>query len=141
MRLVVAAVIEREDRRLLIGQRRRHDYFSAEMGISWRQSERRRRTRSCTSAGAARRTWRDAAEMRGDRSRKHRYADTADDLEICFYAAAIAENSVTPKAFEQIAWVLPKELAAYDFLAANARLVADLATGRIKPGEMLSAQV
>ena len=25
MRLVVAAVIEREDRRLLIGQRRRHD--------------------------------------------------------------------------------------------------------------------
>jgi len=41
--------------------------------------------------------------------------------------------------FEQIAWVLPKELGAYDFLAANRELIANLATGRIKPGEILAA--
>jgi hypothetical protein len=32
---------------------------------------------------------------------------------------------------------LPKELGEYDFLAANAGLVANLATGKIKPGEIL----
>jgi hypothetical protein len=35
--------------------------------------------------------------------------------------------------------VLPKELGAYDFLAANAQLVAQLATGRIKPREILES--
>jgi hypothetical protein len=34
--------------------------------------------------------------------------------------------------------VLPKELGRYDFLAANTQLVANLATGRIKPGEILA---
>jgi len=39
--------------------------------------------------------------------------------------------------FEQIAWVLPKELGEYDFLSANRELIANLATGRIKPAELL----
>lgn len=42
-------------------------------------------------------------------------------------------------AFEKIAWVLPKELGDYDFLAANRSLIAQLATGKIKPAEMLAA--
>ena len=69
----------------------------------------------------------------------HKYAETIEDLEIRFYAAEIAETSIAAKAFEQVAWVLPKEIAGYDFLAANARIVANLATGRIKPREILSA--
>jgi len=32
---------------------------------------------------------------------------------------------------------LPKELGTYDFLAANRELIAQLATGRIKPSEIL----
>jgi hypothetical protein len=32
---------------------------------------------------------------------------------------------------------LPKELGDYDFLAANRELIAQLATGRIKPQEIL----
>jgi len=39
--------------------------------------------------------------------------------------------------FEQVAWVLPKELAQYDFLVANRELIAHLATGKIKPAEVL----
>jgi len=58
-------------------------------------------------------------------------------LEILFYAAAIKEDEVSPKSFERIAWVLPKELGDYDFLAANAQLIANLATGKIKPAEIL----
>jgi len=68
---------------------------------------------------------------------RHRYADTPDELEIRFFAAAIAEADLEPRTFEQIAWVLPKELGTYDFLAANVGLVANLATGKIKPGEIL----
>jgi hypothetical protein len=33
--------------------------------------------------------------------------------------------------------VLPKELANYDFLAANTQLIAQIATGRVKPSEIL----
>ncbi len=68
----------------------------------------------------------------------HQYAETPEELEIRFYAVQISEMEVTPRTFEKIAWALPKELGEYDFLAANAELVANLATGRIKPNEILA---
>ena len=68
---------------------------------------------------------------------RHHYEGTPEDLEIRFFAASIAESEVAPSAFEQIAWSLPKELGSYDFLAANRELIAQLATGRIKPAEIL----
>jgi len=67
----------------------------------------------------------------------HRYANITDELEIRFYAAAFTESEVTPLCFERVAWVLPRELSEYDFLAANSTLIAQLATGRIKPAELL----
>jgi 8-oxo-dGTP diphosphatase len=70
---------------------------------------------------------------------RHQYAALAEELEIRFFAAAVAEGEARPLCFEQIAWVLPKELGAYDFLAANRELIANLATGRIKPREILRA--
>jgi hypothetical protein len=42
--------------------------------------------------------------------------------------------------FAEIAWALPKELGNYDFLAANRELIAQLATGRIKPAEILKVE-
>lgn len=68
---------------------------------------------------------------------RHQYANTHEELEIHFFAAQIAEAEIAPRVFEQVAWVLPKELAGYDFLAANRELIALLATGKIKPGEVL----
>jgi 8-oxo-dGTP diphosphatase len=68
---------------------------------------------------------------------RHQYAGTHEELEIRFFAAAIEESELLPHAFEQIAWALPKELGEYDFLAANRQLIAQLATGRIKPAEIL----
>jgi hypothetical protein len=61
-------------------------------------------------------------------------------LSIIFFAVTIQESVVHPGPFEQIAWVLPRELSQYDFLAANRRLIAELATGRIKPSEILAAR-
>src|SRR5262245_56738651 len=136
---VVAAVIERSDRRILIGQRRKTDTSP----LKWEFPGGKVRDAETPEAALAREL-REELGATLERCKevarvRYRYADTADDLEIHFYAAQIAAGSLRPLVFEQIAWVLPKELAAYDFLAANTRLVADLATGRVKPGELISS--
>jgi 8-oxo-dGTP diphosphatase len=131
----VAAVIERGDRRLLIGQRRRDDTSP----LKWEFPGGKVRQDETPETALARELQEELGAML-QRCRElarvtHRYGDTVEELEIRFFAAKIAaDNEIVPAVFEQVAWVLPRELANYDFLAANARLVADLATGRIKPG-------
>ena len=68
---------------------------------------------------------------------RHVYASGSNPVEIRFYAAEITDENVEPKCFEQIAWVLPRELGDYDFLDANRVLIAQLATGKIKAAELL----
>jgi len=137
MRTVVAAVIERGDRRLLIGQRRRE----GSLPLKWEFPGGKVRDGEAPEAALARElreelgvTLTKCVEMG---SVRHQYEGTADELEIRFFAAAIANGDARPECFQQIAWVLPKELGAYDFLAANRELIANLATGKIKPGELL----
>jgi 8-oxo-dGTP diphosphatase len=139
MTTVVAAVIEREDRRLLIGQRRRDDSSP----LKWEFPGGKVEEGETPEAALARElreelgaTLRKCAEIGRVR---HRYAENIEPLEIRFFAAEIGEEELAPKAFEQVQWVLPKELGAYEFLAANGELVANLATGRIKPRESLEA--
>ena len=134
---MVAAVIERGDRRLLIGQRRREDSSP----LKWEFPGGKVRDGEAPEAALARElreelgvTLTKCVEMGRVR---HQYEGTADELEIRFFAAAIADGDPKPVCFEQIAWVLPKELGAYDFLAANRELIANLATGRIKPAALL----
>ena len=134
---VVAAVIERSDRRLLIGQRRRSDTSPLKWEFPGGKVEEGETPETALA--------RELKEELGAVLRKcvplgrvvHKYAQTPEELEILFFAAAIAEGELTPRTFEKIAWVLPKELSDYDFLAANGELVAQLATGRIKPAEIL----
>jgi 8-oxo-dGTP diphosphatase len=137
MRTVVAGVIEREDRRLLIGQRRKDDTSP----LKWEFPGGKVRDGEAAEAALARElreelgvTLTKCAELGRVR---HQYAAAPEELEIRFFAAAIAEAKLVPTCFEQIAWVLPKELGQYDFLTANAGLVANLATGKIKPAEYL----
>ena len=137
MRTVVAAVIERRDRRLLIGQRRRNDTSALKWEFPGGKVERGETPEAALA--------RELKEELGATLGKclpigrvvHKDAKTPEELEILFFAAAISEGDLTPRTFEKVEWVLPKELGNYDFLAANARLVAHLATGKIKPGELL----
>jgi 8-oxo-dGTP diphosphatase len=135
---VVAAVIERGDRRLLIGQRRKNDTSP----LKWEFPGGKVRDDESPEVALARELQEElgvtlAKSVELGRVR-HQYAGTPDELEIRFFAATIAEAELKPRTFEKIAWVLPKELGDYDFLAANRQLIAQLATGRIKPAEILS---
>jgi 8-oxo-dGTP diphosphatase len=137
MRVVVVAVIERGDRRLLIGQRRRTDTSPLKWEFPGGKME-----EGETAEVALARELREELGVTLLRSVEiarltHRYTEAVEELEIRFFAAEVAETEVTPRAFEQVHWVLPRELGNYDFLAANARMVANLATGRIKPAETL----
>jgi 8-oxo-dGTP diphosphatase len=136
MKTVVAAVIEREDRRLLIGQRRKDDSSP----LKWEFPGGKVREGEAAEAALTR----ELREELGVTLTKcvpigrvrHQYAASPEELEIRFFAAKV-DGEPRPLCFEQIAWVLPKELGSYDFLAANRELVANLATGRIKSAEHL----
>jgi len=135
--IVVAAVIEREDRRILIGQRRRADTSP----LKWEFPGGKIEGDEEPEAALARELWEElgttlvrCVEMGRV---QHVYADSAAPVEIRFYAVEIAEGNIEPRCFEQIAWVLPRELGDYDFLDANRVLIAQLATGRVKAAELL----
>src|SRR3981081_107820 len=137
MRTVVAAVLERGDRRRLIGQRRKEDSSP----LKWACPGGKVRDGEAPEAALARElseelgvTLTKCVEMGRVR---HQYEGTTDELEIRFFAAAIADGDARQVWFQQIGCVLPKELGAYDFWAANRELIANLATGKIKPAELL----
>jgi 8-oxo-dGTP diphosphatase len=139
MKTVVAAVIERADRRILIGQRRRSDSSP----LKWEFPGGKMEEGETAEAALARELH---EELRATLTKsvelgrvQHTYADRDEQFEIRFFAAAIANDAVEPITFEQIAWVLPRELAQSDFLAANRQLIAQLATGRIQPAELLAS--
>ena len=135
--IVVAAVIERGDRRILIGQRRRGDTSPLKWefpggkveGDEEPEAALARELREELGATLVR-----CAEMGRV---QHVYANSANPVEIRFYAAEISEEIIQPACFAQIVWVLPRELGDYDFLDANRVLIAQLATGKVKPAELL----
>lgn len=138
MTLVVAGVIERGDRRLLIGQRRRGDSSP----LKWEFPGGKVRNGEDLEQALARELQEELGVTLTKSQKiaqvRHQYANYPTELEIYFFAAQISESELTPHTFEQVAWVLPKELAQYDFLAANRELIAHLATGKIKPAEILA---
>jgi 8-oxo-dGTP diphosphatase len=137
MRTVVAAIIERNDRRILIGQRRRTDTSP----LKWEFPGGKVRDAESLEEALARELQEELGvtllKSREIAKVRYQYAGYPEELEIHFFAAQISQAEFTARCFEQTAWVLPKELGQYDFLAANRELIAHLATGKIKPAEIL----
>src|SRR5271163_2240713 len=137
MKVVVVAIIARADHRILIGQRKRNDTSP----LKWEFPGGKIEEGETPEAALARELLEELSatlEKCAELGRvRHKYPGMSEELEIRFYASSIKEGEITPNEFEQIVWALPKELGNFDFLAANSQLIAQLATGRVKPGEIL----
>lgn len=133
MTTVVAAIIVR-DSRLLICQRRRDKAFplkwefpggKVEAGESLTDALRRE---ILEELGVGIEIGREVNRT------QYRYAELSAPIELVFYSAKIAGELAAFKAsgaFEKIVWVSPAELTEYEFLAANAELIARIANGSI----------
>ena len=137
MKVVVTAVIERSDRRLLIGQRRRGDTSPLKWEFPGGKMEDGETPEVALASELSEELGATLEKCVEIARTRHKYTAMPEELEIRFYAASILESEVTPHEFEQIVWALPRELAGYDFLSANAQLIAQLATGRLRPAEIL----
>jgi 8-oxo-dGTP diphosphatase len=133
MTTVVAAIIVR-DSRLLICQRRRDKAFPLKWEFPGGKVE---AGESLTDA-----LTREISEELGVQIEigrevyrtQYRYAELSAAIELVFYSARIAGELGAfnvSGAFEKIVWVNPAELSGYDFLAANAELIARIANGAI----------
>src|SRR5580658_3166390 len=99
MRVVVTAIIERGDRRLLIGQRRRDDTSP----LKWEFPGGKIEEGETPEAALARElheelgaTLEKCVELGRTR---HKYATMSEELEIRFYAASIKEGQIAPNEF------------------------------------------
>lgn len=127
MRVVVAALIER-DGSLLVGQRRRGSNFA----LKWEFPGGKVRSKESLEEALARELREElgvGATIGPEIYRtRHRYNELSHELLLIFFSARIAgepENLV----FEQVAWVERSRLESYDFLPADRELVARLAAG------------
>jgi mutator protein MutT len=127
MRVVVAALIEREGC-LLVGQRRRDGPFP----LKWEFPGGKVRPGETPAEALARELREElgvSAAVGAELYRtRHRYAELSDELLLIFFAARI-EGEPQCLAFEQVCWVERSRLDRLDFLAADRELVMRLAAG------------
>lgn len=127
MRVVVAALIEREGS-LLVGQRRRGSNFA----LKWEFPGGKVRPEESLEQALAR----ELKEELGVGSTigpeiyrtRHRYNELSHELLLIFFTARI-DGEPENLAFEQVAWIERARLESYDFLPADRELVARLAAG------------
>ncbi|HLX00414.1 MAG TPA: (deoxy)nucleoside triphosphate pyrophosphohydrolase [Candidatus Acidoferrales bacterium] len=144
---VVAAVIER-DSRILICQRRRDMQFPLKWEFPGGKVERGESLQTALVRELKEELGVDAVVGREIYRTSYQYPRRSEPIRLVFFLAKIdevhagqslidarAENILTmsaiDKAFEQVKWVSPAELVNYDFLEANAQLIAGLANGSL----------
>lgn len=127
MRVVVAALIER-DGHLLVGQRRRGSNFA----LKWEFPGGKVRPEETLPQALARELREElgvGATIGPEIYRtQHRYNEMSHELLLIFFSARI-DGQPENLAFEQVAWVERSQLGNYDFLPADRELVARLAAG------------
>jgi 8-oxo-dGTP diphosphatase len=66
---------------------------------------------------------------------QHQYDRTAEPLELTFFVASVAPESLENRVFEKIEWREPSSLRELDFLPADRDLIELLASGKLRlPG-------
>ncbi len=130
---VVAALIH-QDGRLLICQRRR----DVALALKWEFPGGKVRPGEAPAGALERELGEElgvAAKIGREIYRtRHRYAEFAEELELVFFTASLPRCGDAPRnlAFEAVVWATPAELPGYDFLPADAELVALVASGTLE---------
>jgi 8-oxo-dGTP diphosphatase len=132
MKTVVAGIIVR-DTRVLICQRKRDGAFPLKWEFPGGKVEpgedlhaalvRELHEELAIRAVIGREIWRTTYQYPGKREPLLVVFNLAD--------ARAQTPKMDPHSFEQIAWVTPADLASYDFLPANAELIAKLVSGAL----------
>jgi 8-oxo-dGTP diphosphatase len=132
MKTVVAGIIMR-DSRILICQRKRGGSFPLKWEFPGGKVEPGEDLRAALV--------RELAEELGIRATigreiwrtTYQYPGKPEPILVVFNLADAGTQipKMDPESFEQIAWVAPSELNAYDFLPANAELIAKLVSGAL----------
>ena len=130
MRTVVAAIIERADRRLLIGQRRRNDTSPLKWEFPGGKIDAGEQPRD-----ALRRELEEElgilAKIGNEIARiQHEYPN-GGKVELRFFEIREYQNEIENRIFKDIQWADPKDLPRFDFLEADLTLVNDLAAGKL----------
>ncbi len=132
IKTVVAAVIERADRRLLIGQRRSTDSSP----LKWEFPGGKVEPGETLEAALARELREElgvVARIGPELHRvQHQYRQSGEPFELVFFAASAAPGDVQNLEFERIEWREPKSLPELNFLEADRDLIAKLASGEIQ---------
>ena len=130
MIVVVAAVIERADRRILIGQRRRGDTSPLKWEFPGGKVEPDEDLKDALHRELDEELGIDAEIGRKIAAIQHTYANGVS-LALYFYRVDHFENEIDNRIFRDVRWVDRKELPTYDFLEADVRLVQDISVGKL----------
>jgi 8-oxo-dGTP diphosphatase len=132
MKRVVAAVMVREDGKILVCQRTRHQTMPMKWEFPGGKIEEGEQPRDALHRELEEELGIDATIGEEIARIRHEYKG-GSSVELRFYVVKEYEGALENKIFRDMQWAEPKDLPSFDFLEADLTLVADLASGKLKP--------
>ena len=130
MKRVVAALIVRDDK-ILVCQRTRHQTMPLKWEFPGGKIEDGEHPRAALERELEEELGIHATIAEQASRIRHEYK-SGSSVELSFFVVREYEGLLENRIFRDMQWARPEELPTFDFLEADLKLVADLASGKIK---------